>query len=155
HLRAHADAAAPCCFSIVAPTGFPVTPKRLTDTGGVRRCSGLSPSATTYACPLLEPMRFRQSEGADRAPRQGTVWRLRDDARAVGDARDLARRALLLAGLRRDLVEDAVLMVSELATNAVLYGDPPYELVVRVDSAEVRSEEHTSELQSRENLVCR
>jgi len=82
-------------------------------------------------------MRFRQSEGADRAPRQGTVWRLRDDARAVGDARDLARRALLLAGLRRDLVEDAVLMVSELATNAVLYGDPPYELVVRVDSAEV------------------
>ncbi|TXK34771.1 hypothetical protein FR742_36220 [Nonomuraea sp. C10] len=65
------------------------------------------------------------------------VWRLRDDARAVGDARDLVRRALLLVGLRRDLVDDAVLMVSELVTNAVLYGDAPYELVVRVDPVEV------------------
>ncbi|MGP3918203.1 ATP-binding protein [Nonomuraea sp. 10N515B] len=68
---------------------------------------------------------------------QSMVWRLRDDARAVGDARDLVRRALLLVGLGRDLVDDAVLMVSELVTNAVLYGDAPYELVVRVDPAEV------------------
>jgi hypothetical protein len=52
----------------------------------------------------------------------GMVWRLRDDARAVGDARDLVRRALLLTGLGQDLVDDAVLMVSELATNAILYG---------------------------------
>ncbi|MFI6708394.1 ATP-binding protein [Nonomuraea sp. NPDC050478] len=64
------------------------------------------------------------------------VWRLRDDARAVGDARDLLRRALLLIGLRPDLVDDAVLMVSELVTNAVLYGAAPYELVVRVDPVE-------------------
>ncbi|MFG1947715.1 ATP-binding protein [Nonomuraea sp. NPDC048826] len=68
---------------------------------------------------------------------QSMVWRLRDDARAVGDARDLVRRALLLVGLGQDLVDDAVLMVSELVTNAVLYGDAPYELVVRVDPAEV------------------
>ncbi|MEV0592969.1 ATP-binding protein [Nonomuraea cavernae] len=68
---------------------------------------------------------------------QSMVWRLRDDARAVGDARDLVRRALLLVGLGRDLVDDAVLMVSELVTNAVLYGDAPYELVVRVDPVEV------------------
>ncbi|GAA4505325.1 ATP-binding protein [Nonomuraea ferruginea] len=65
------------------------------------------------------------------------VWRLRDDARAVGDARNLIRRALLLVGLRRDLVDDAVLMVSELVTNVVLHGDAPYELVVRVEPAEV------------------
>ncbi|MFG1684570.1 ATP-binding protein [Nonomuraea sp. NPDC049269] len=65
------------------------------------------------------------------------VWRLRDDARAVGDARDLVRRVLLMVGLRRNLVDDAVLMVSELVTNAVLYGDAPYELVVRVDPVEV------------------
>ncbi|MFC5814434.1 ATP-binding protein [Nonomuraea harbinensis] len=76
---------------------------------------------------------------ADRSHSLGRslVWRLRDDARAVGDARDLLRRALLLVGLRRDLVDDAVLMVSELVTNAVLYGAAPYELVVRVDPAEV------------------
>ncbi|MFI7708015.1 ATP-binding protein [Nonomuraea sp. NPDC049480] len=55
----------------------------------------------------------------------------------MGDARNLVRRALLLVGLERDLVEDAVLIVSELVTNAVLYGDAPYELVVRVDSVEV------------------
>ncbi len=65
------------------------------------------------------------------------LWRLRDDARAVGDARDLVRRALLLVGLGQDLVDDAVLMVSELTTNAILYGDAPYELVLRIDPAEV------------------
>jgi anti-sigma regulatory factor (Ser/Thr protein kinase) len=68
---------------------------------------------------------------------QSMVWRLRDDARAVGDARDLVRRALLLVGLGQDLADDAVLMVSELTTNAILYGDAPYELVLRVDPAEV------------------
>jgi anti-sigma regulatory factor (Ser/Thr protein kinase) len=68
---------------------------------------------------------------------QSMAWRLRDDARAVGDARDLVRRALLLIGLNQDRVDDAVLMVSELATNAILYGDAPYELVLRIDSAEV------------------
>ncbi|MGI5273014.1 ATP-binding protein [Nonomuraea sp. CA-218870] len=68
---------------------------------------------------------------------QRMIWRLGDDARAVGDARDLVWRALVLVGLRRDLVDDAVLMVSELVTNAVLHGDPPYELVVRVDPTEV------------------
>ncbi|MEV6154685.1 ATP-binding protein [Nonomuraea sp. NPDC052129] len=65
------------------------------------------------------------------------IWRLRDDARAVDDARDLVRRVLLMVGLRRNLVDDAVLMVSELVTDAVLYGDAPYELVIRVDSVEV------------------
>src|SRR5690606_41426622 len=30
----------------------------------------------------------------------------------------------------------------------------PFELIVSPGSTEVRSEEHTSELQSRENLVC-
>lgn len=65
------------------------------------------------------------------------VWRLRDDARAVGDARDLVRRTLQLVDLGRELADDAILMVSELVTNAVLYGDAPYELVVRVDPAEV------------------
>lgn len=68
---------------------------------------------------------------------QSMVWRLRDDARAVGDARDLIRRALLLVNLNQDLVDDAVLMVSELTTNAILYGDAPYELVLRIDPAEV------------------
>ncbi|MFC7718840.1 ATP-binding protein [Nonomuraea recticatena] len=69
--------------------------------------------------------------------RQGTVWLLRDDAQAVSEARALVRGVLNEIDLRRGLVEDAALMVSELVTNAIVHGRAPYELVVRVDRMEV------------------
>jgi anti-sigma regulatory factor (Ser/Thr protein kinase) len=65
------------------------------------------------------------------------VWRLREDARGVGQARDLVRRALTSFGLLSSVVEDAVLMVSELATNALRYGRAPYELVIRFEPGEI------------------
>ncbi|MFI9559133.1 ATP-binding protein [Nonomuraea endophytica] len=68
---------------------------------------------------------------------RGKVWLLRDDARAVGEARVLIRGALNEVDLQESLVDDAVLMVSELVTNAILHGQAPYELVVHMDRTEV------------------
>jgi anti-sigma regulatory factor (Ser/Thr protein kinase) len=59
------------------------------------------------------------------------VWALRSDAQAPAEARRLARKALAPLCTDQTVIDDAVLMVSELTTNAVLHGRPPYELVVR------------------------
>ncbi|MGW4798710.1 ATP-binding protein [Nonomuraea sp. NPDC004297] len=69
--------------------------------------------------------------------RQQNVWPLREDARTVGQARALVRTELSQLSLSSDLVDDAVLMVSELITNAFMYGDGPYELVVQADTKEL------------------
>ncbi|MEO3873282.1 ATP-binding protein [Nonomuraea sp. B12E4] len=65
------------------------------------------------------------------------AWELREDARTVGQARAVIRRELSALDLSPDLVDDAVLMVSELITNALMYGDGPYELVLHVDAKEI------------------
>lgn len=65
------------------------------------------------------------------------VWALRADAQAIGEARELTGECLVSLGLRLALVDDAVLMVSELVTNALLYGLPPFELVIHEDVEEV------------------
>ncbi|MED7928465.1 ATP-binding protein [Nonomuraea sp. LP-02] len=75
-----------------------------------------------------------------RSPRRrGTryVWPLREDARTAGHARTLIRRHLSALGLHPDLVHDAVLMVSELVTNALMYGEAPYELLLHVDAKDI------------------
>ncbi|WP_239101705.1 ATP-binding protein [Microbispora amethystogenes] len=59
------------------------------------------------------------------------AWPLRDDTRAAAQARQLTRGALTALGIDAESVDDAVLMVSELVSNAVLYGDAPFELVLR------------------------
>ncbi|HLU74363.1 MAG TPA: ATP-binding protein [Nonomuraea sp.] len=73
------------------------------------------------------------------APQSRTqyAWPLPGDARAVASARADARKALEGLGLDAEAVDDAVLMVSEIVTNALLYGDPPYEMTVRADPAEI------------------
>ncbi|WP_336207358.1 ATP-binding protein [Nonomuraea sp. LPB2021202275-12-8] len=73
------------------------------------------------------------------APQSRTqyAWPLPDDAKAVGQARMSIRGVLTELGLDADLVDDAVLMVSELVTNALLYGDAPYELAVNADAREI------------------
>ncbi|WP_310740266.1 ATP-binding protein [Microbispora sp. H10885] len=68
------------------------------------------------------------------------AWPLREDARAAAQARQLIRGALTALGLQSDLVDDAVLMVSELVGNAVLYGDAPFELVLRPEQDELHVE---------------
>lgn len=65
------------------------------------------------------------------------MWPLREDAQTVGHARTVIRRELSAIPLSADLVDDAVLMVSELVTNAFMYGDGPYELMLHVDTKEI------------------
>ncbi|MEV4802622.1 ATP-binding protein [Nonomuraea sp. NPDC049421] len=62
---------------------------------------------------------------------------MREDARTAGHARALTREQLAEIALPPSLVDDAVLMVSELVTNALMYGDDPYELLLLVDPREV------------------
>lgn len=69
--------------------------------------------------------------------RQQYAWPLSEDARTVSQARVLIRTELSKLSLSADLVDDAVLMVSELITNAFMYGDGPYELVLQVDAKEI------------------
>ncbi|MFF5110242.1 ATP-binding protein [Streptosporangium sp. NPDC000509] len=75
-------------------------------------------------------------------PRSAIVaaWPLREDAQAAAQARNLIREALTELFVPRDPVDDAVLMVSELVGNAVMYGDPPFELVLRSLGEEFRVE---------------
>ncbi|MFG1945945.1 ATP-binding protein [Nonomuraea sp. NPDC048826] len=65
------------------------------------------------------------------------AWPLPGDAQAVGQARAAAREALEKLGVDAELVDDAVLMMSEIVTNALLYGDPPYEMSVSADPREI------------------
>ncbi|MEV4383272.1 ATP-binding protein [Streptosporangium sp. NPDC049644] len=75
-------------------------------------------------------------------PRSAIVaaWPLRENAQAAAQARDLIREALTGLHIPQDPVDDAVLMVSELVGNAVMYGDPPFELVLRSLEGELRVE---------------
>lgn len=72
-----------------------------------------------------------------RRSRKQYAWQLSEDARTVRQARALIRAELSELSLSSDLVDDAVLMVSELITNAFMYGDGPYELVLLVDAKEI------------------
>lgn len=65
------------------------------------------------------------------------AWPLREDVQAVRYARTVVRDALTGLELSPDLVDDAVLMASELVTNAFLYGEAPYELVLHADPEEI------------------
>lgn len=65
------------------------------------------------------------------------AWPLREDARTVGHGRALIRAELSQLSLSSEVVDDAVLMVSELITNALMYGDGPYELALHVDDKEI------------------
>ncbi|MGN9837303.1 ATP-binding protein [Nonomuraea sp. H19] len=72
-----------------------------------------------------------------RRSRMQYAWPLREDAQTVGHAREIIRAELSALALSADLVDDAVLMVSELVTNAFMYGDGPYELVLHIDAKEI------------------
>lgn len=65
------------------------------------------------------------------------AWPLPGGAEAVGQARAAVRKALEGLGLPAGTVDDAVLMTSEIVTNALLHGEPPYEVTVSADPREV------------------
>lgn len=56
------------------------------------------------------------------------VWPLPDRPATVARARDLVRGACTALGFDAETTGDAVVMVSELATNAIRHARPPYEL---------------------------
>src|SRR3712207_7213803 len=68
---------------------------------------------------------------------------------SLAELRRLVRQELRCA-LDAPALDTAVLVAHELVTNALRHGSEPIALDVAV-----RSEEHTSELQSRQYLVCR
>ncbi|GAA2213126.1 hypothetical protein GCM10009850_085880 [Nonomuraea monospora] len=72
-----------------------------------------------------------------RRSRKQVAWPLYEDARTVGQVRALVRTELSELSLSSDLVDDAVLMVSELITNAFMYGEGPYELVLHADERDI------------------
>ncbi|MFB7369577.1 ATP-binding protein [Streptomyces sp. NPDC056222] len=68
-------------------------------------------------------------------------YALPDGPGVVGECRDLTRRALLdwfgpVGGAQEVLVEDVLLLVSEVVTNAYTHGGTPYEL--RLDRTDGR-----------------
>lgn len=65
------------------------------------------------------------------------MWPLREDAQTVGHARAIIRQELSALTLSPDLIDDAVLMISELVTNAFMYGTGPYELMLHIDAKEI------------------
>ncbi|MFI7450380.1 ATP-binding protein [Nonomuraea sp. NPDC049714] len=65
------------------------------------------------------------------------AWPLDGDAQAVGHARTTIRTVLTQLEMDTELIADAVLMVSELVTNALLYGDAPYELALSAGLREI------------------
>ena len=72
---------------------------------------------------------WRRSLDAVALDSAGTVVELPTTPRAARVARELVRRHAG-ASLSSDALEDAVLLVSEVVTNAVLHGSPPVTLVL-------------------------
>jgi hypothetical protein len=68
------------------------------------------------------------------------AWPLSDSSATVIRARALVRGAFTVLGLPEEIVDNAVLMVSELVTNALRYACPPYELRLYLDERTVACE---------------
>ncbi|MFG1708222.1 ATP-binding protein [Nonomuraea sp. M3C6] len=94
-------------------------------------------SETRIRCPSTQEREAMTTLRAARRSRMQYAWPLHEDARTVGHARAAIRHELSALTLSSDLIDDAVLMVSELITNALLYGDGPYELVLHIDTKEI------------------
>ncbi|WP_052305491.1 MULTISPECIES: ATP-binding protein [Thermomonospora] len=85
----------------------------------------------------------RQAGGrtGGRAAAGALAWELAGEAAAVSRARALTRRALALWGAQDPgEVDDVVLMVDELVTNAVVHGTGPVRLRLRLREGELVAE---------------
>ncbi|MFC4784374.1 SpoIIE family protein phosphatase [Nocardioides sp. MAHUQ-72] len=76
------------------------------------------------------------------ATRPGLRLSFRDRAIDISHARRAVARQLRRAGVPEHVVDDAMLVTSELLTNAALHAVPPVELRVSGDDAEIRIEVH-------------
>jgi anti-sigma regulatory factor (Ser/Thr protein kinase) len=68
------------------------------------------------------------------------VVMLPDGPEGASFARRAMRRAAVLWKLDRDTTETALLLVSELATNAIRHGTPPVRMSLRLDQYRLRVE---------------
>lgn len=75
------------------------------------------------------------------------------DPRQVAEARHRMSAHLSRQGIEGDVADSAVLLVSELVTNAILHGEPPVELRVGVPAGTVHVEVHDSDRESRLHLA--
>ena len=82
----------------------------------------------------------RRDSAAPAAARLGHV--VLDAGTAVGQARALIREFHVSLGAVGELIDDVVLVTSELVTNAVLHGSPPVGLLARAGSRWLRVEVH-------------
>lgn len=65
-------------------------------------------------------------------------WELPSDLSAAGAARAHVRTALESPSASDELIDDAVLVASELAANAIRHGSPPVSLLLDVEPGLVR-----------------
>lgn len=70
------------------------------------------------------------------------------DPREVALARRRMNEHLHQQGIAGDVADSAVLLVSELVTNAILHGEPPVELRVAVPGGHLHVEVHDSDTDS-------
>ena len=68
------------------------------------------------------------------------IWKIGDEPDAVPSARRCVRLALREAAVPDDLVSDAEIVVTELASNALMYGGAPAELRLALTEAGIRIE---------------
>lgn len=97
-------------------------------------------------------LRSPQTSGGRVIPTIDLRAPLSADPRQVAEARHRMTDHLRTQGIEGDIADSAVLLVSELVTNAILHGEPPVELLVQVppDSqhGRVHVEVHDSDRES-------
>jgi anti-sigma regulatory factor (Ser/Thr protein kinase) len=91
------------------------------------------------ATPVRIPaQRGPADDDSESRPTDDAEWRLEHRPEAVGSARQLARTALAGWGASGDEMDAAVLVVSELVTNAVEHAEPPLVLHLHRQHADHR-----------------
>ena len=83
---------------------------------------------------------FALGWGSGNADYERRLMRLPEDDRAALEARRLARRWAAHEGVSERVVGDLELVVTELVTNAVRHGLPPYDFGLRRDGGIIRGE---------------
>ncbi|MBO3750538.1 ATP-binding protein [Streptosporangiaceae bacterium NEAU-GS5] len=98
----------------------------MTDSSMTAKITPLAATSPTHRAPA-----FTTGNPAAIAMTRIAAWPLYGGAASVMRSRDLVRGALTALGLAEPAVDDGVLMVSELVTNALRHAQGPYELRLR------------------------
>jgi anti-sigma regulatory factor (Ser/Thr protein kinase) len=99
--------------------------------------------AVEEICRLHSSVLGRSSEGdqgvaAPRSPEHEVLAEFAAEHTAPGSARGLVAAAMRCWGSNETVLEDAALVLSELATNAVLHAGSPFSIAVRLEDSTLR-----------------